>query len=98
MTTAGYLTPRLCQPRSLGFGRCQGWALAIWRSVICCGLFSLFLLPEFARDSSSDAGSPIYGKVFAGLRVVDLVILLSAFCRSSCWLPPAIVLWTFHGL
>lgn len=54
------------------------WAIAFWRALICCLLFSIIFLPEFARDGVSDPGLP-YAKVAGGFRFIDLAILFVVF-------------------
>ena len=54
------------------------WAVAVWRALICCLLFSIIFLPEFVRDGVSDPSLP-YAKVAGGFRFIDLAILFVVF-------------------
>jgi len=54
------------------------WALAFWRALTCCLLFSIIFLPEFVRDGVSEPSLP-YAKVAGGFRFIDLAILFVVF-------------------
>ena len=56
------------------------WAVAFWRALVCCLLFSIIFLPEFVRDGVSDPSLP-YAKVGGGFRLIDLAILFVVFCH-----------------
>lgn len=56
----------------------------IWRTLICCALFSLIFAPEFTRDGIGDASPLIYQKVIGGFRYVDVAILALAFLHVAC--------------
>jgi len=56
----------------------RSWAVAFWRALIFCLLFSIIFLPEFVRDGVSDPSLP-YAKVAGGFRFIDLAILFVVF-------------------
>jgi len=75
MTTA--LWPTIARPDSDGLAP-RPWAVAVWRKLTLCTLFSIIFLPEFVRDGVSDSSLP-YAKVAGGFRFIDLAILLLVF-------------------
>src|SRR5271167_1710100 len=50
-------------------------AIARWRDLVFCALFSVVFLPEFLHQGSDAAGSFVYTKAAAGFRFIDLGIL-----------------------
>jgi len=56
----------------------KGWAWRLCRALLFCSLFCIIFLPEFSRDNGQTL-SPIYSKVAAGFRFIDLVLLLLVF-------------------
>ena len=60
----------------------RSWAIACWRGLVSCSLFSVIFLPEFPHEGDA-AGSFVYAKAAAGFRFIDLGILILMLVHLS---------------
>ena len=67
------------RPKAIATSRDCPWAVACWRGVVFCALFSLIFLPEFLHQGNGATCSFLYAKAAAGFRFIDLGILALVF-------------------
>ncbi len=78
MTTAPWLT--IPQQEVVG-APLRNWAVAFWRALTLCLLFSIVFLQEFGRNNAGSSSSLAYDKIMGGLRTIDLAILFLVFAH-----------------